>query len=49
LGVEGVVIITHGRAKSKTIANAILTAAKEVKKDLLSALRQIPTLEKKIV
>jgi phosphate acyltransferase len=48
LGVNGIVIITHGRAKSKTITNSIKAAAKEVKQDLLTALRQIPAMEKKV-
>jgi glycerol-3-phosphate acyltransferase PlsX len=41
LGVNGVVIITHGRAKSKTIANAVKAATSAIKNKLLEALADI--------
>ncbi len=41
LGVNGVVIITHGRAKSKTIANAVKAARNGVKNKLISAIQNI--------
>lgn len=41
LGVNGVVIITHGRAKAKTITNAIFAAAKAVNQDLVKAIAEI--------
>ncbi|GBR75621.1 phosphate acyltransferase [Candidatus Termititenax persephonae] len=45
LGVNGVVIITHGRAKSETIKNSITAAAKAVRQNLIDAIRQIKPLE----
>lgn len=45
LGVNGIVIITHGRAKSKTIKNSIRAAAVAVKQNLIEALTQIKVAE----
>jgi glycerol-3-phosphate acyltransferase PlsX len=45
LGVNGVVIITHGRAKAETIKNSIAAAAKAVKQNLIEAIRQVKTVE----
>ncbi|MDR1997947.1 MAG: phosphate acyltransferase PlsX [Candidatus Margulisbacteria bacterium] len=41
LGVNGVVIITHGRAKARTIKNALKAAATAVKQNLIEALSLI--------
>lgn len=41
LGVNGIVIITHGRAKSKTIANGVRAAANAAKTNLIGALKDI--------
>lgn len=43
LGVNGVVIITHGRANAKTITNSIFAAAKAVNQDLVKAIAAIET------
>jgi len=45
LGVNGIVIITHGRAKSKTIKNSIRAAAVAVRQNLIAALAQIKVAE----
>ncbi|MDR1113856.1 MAG: phosphate acyltransferase PlsX [Candidatus Margulisbacteria bacterium] len=45
LGVNGVVIITHGRAKAETIKNSITAAAKAVKQNLIETIRQVKTVE----
>jgi glycerol-3-phosphate acyltransferase PlsX len=45
LGVNGVVIITHGRAKSKTIKNSLKAAAVAVKQNLIDAIAQIKKVE----
>ncbi len=41
LGVNGIVIITHGRAKAKTITNALVAASNGVKNNLMEALNSI--------
>jgi len=43
LGVNGVVIITHGRAKAKTITNSIRAAVKAVNQNLVQAIAAIET------
>ncbi|MDR2428474.1 MAG: phosphate acyltransferase PlsX [Candidatus Margulisbacteria bacterium] len=48
LGVNGVVIITHGRAKAETIKNSIAAAAKAVKQNLIEAIRQVKAVENSI-
>ncbi|MBI2303529.1 MAG: phosphate acyltransferase PlsX [Chloroflexi bacterium] len=39
LGVNGVVVIAHGRSNAKAVKNAIRVAKQEVEKDMLEALR----------
>ena len=45
LGVNGIVIITHGRAKSKTIKNSIRAAAVAVRQNLIEGLSKIKVAE----
>ena len=43
LGVNGIVIITHGRAKAKTITNSIYAGIKAASQNLVQAIAQIET------